>query len=101
MSRGIKFTNLPLKKKMKEILENIESGDFAKEWEKKSSKLKFKFLKFFATRTRINNLEQKARKKLRLKSYDLFEEEPVVENPEILKILQEELKEFEEFFQEY
>jgi len=102
MSRGIKFRKLPLKDKMNEILQNIESGNFAKEWEKKSSKLKFKFLKFFATRTRINNLEQKARKNLNLKSYDIFEEEePTVENPEEMKKLQDELKEFEKFYQEY
>ncbi len=102
MSRGIKFRNLPLKEKMSEILQNIESGNFAEEWEKKSSKLKFKFLKFFATRTRINKLEQKARKNLNLKTFDIFEEEePSAEDSEELNRLKDELKEFEEFYQEY
>ena len=79
MSRGIKFRNLPLKDKMNDILHDIESGAFAKEWEKKSSKIKFKFLKFFATRIRINKLEQEARKNLNLEVHDIFE----VEKPEI------------------
>jgi hypothetical protein len=84
-----------------QTLENIESGNFAKEWERKSSKLKFKFLKFFATRTRINKLEKKARKNLKLKDYDIFEEEPAIEDTEEMKKIQQELKEFEDFYQEY
>jgi ketol-acid reductoisomerase len=101
MSRGIKFTNLPLKKTMKDILENIESGDFAKEWEKKSSRIIFKFLKFFATKTRINRLEQKARKNLDLKTlgyHDIIE--PKFDQ-EISEDVKKKLKEFEEYFAEF
>ena len=101
MSRGIKFVNLPLKKTMKEILENIENGDFAKEWEKKSSRLLFKFLKFFSTRTRINRLEQKARKNLGFKEMNFHDViEPKLEQ-EISEEMKKELAEFEEYFQEF
>jgi ketol-acid reductoisomerase len=100
MSRGIKFVNLPLKKTMKSILENIESGDFAKEWEKKSSRLKFKFLKFFATKTRINRLEQKARKNLNLKSLSYHDViEPKIDQ-KVTEEMRKELAEFEEYFQD-
>ena len=72
MSRGIKFLNLPVKKIQKNILKNIESGDFAREWEKPASKIKFRFLKFFATKTRIRRLEKKVRKELDLVNVDYF-----------------------------
>jgi ketol-acid reductoisomerase len=101
MTRGIKFRNLPLKSKMKDILENIESGSFAEEWKKKSSKLKFKFIKFFATKIRINKLEQKARRNLNLPDVGIFEySEPVIDDPEELNQLKEELAEFENYFKE-
>jgi len=101
MTRGIKFRNLPLKKKMKDVLENIESGNFAEEWKKKSSKLKFKFIKFFATKVRINKLEQKARKNLNVPETEMFYySEPSVENPKELEQIKEELEEFEEYFKE-
>ena len=100
MSRGIKFVNLPLKKTMKSILENIESGDFAKEWEQKASRLKFKFIKFFATKTKINRLEKEARKNLGLKSLDYHDViEPKIDQ-KLTEEMKEELAEFEEFFQD-
>jgi len=102
MSRGIKFRNLPIKKEMKKILENIESGNFAKEWEKKSSKIIFRFLKFFATKTRINKLEQKVRRNLKLKSIDYYEfEEPTIDDSDITKKIMRELKEFEDYIMEF
>ncbi len=101
MTRGIKFRNLPLKKKMKDVLENIESGNFAEEWKKKSSKLKFKFIKFFATKVRINKIEQNTRKNLNVPETELFDySKPLVENPEELKQIEEELEEFEKYFKE-
>jgi ketol-acid reductoisomerase len=101
MSRGIKYIKLPLKKIMKGILENIESGDFAKEWEKKSSRIIFKFLKFFATKTRINRLEQKARENLGLKVQDFHDvNEPKIDQ-EISEEMKNELEEFEKYFQEF
>jgi ketol-acid reductoisomerase len=103
MSRGIKFMNLPLKKTMKEILRNIESGGFAREWMKKSSKLKFKAIKFFAMKTKINTIEQKVRKSLELPKIS-FDEAYYQLNEEVLRELESvknELKEFEEYFKEY
>lgn len=103
MSRGIKFMNMPLKKTMKEILKNIESGDFAREWMKKSSKLKFKAIKFFAMKTKINSIEQKVRKSLELPAIS-FDEAYYQLNEEVLKELEsvkDELKEFEEYFKDY
>ncbi len=101
MSRGIKYTKLPLKKIMRGILENIESGDFAKEWEKKSSRTIFKFLKFFATKTRINRLEQKARKNLGLKTLDFHDVIEPKFDQEITEEMRKELVKFEEYFQEF
>ncbi|MBK5112267.1 MAG: NAD(P)-binding domain-containing protein [Candidatus Heimdallarchaeota archaeon] len=103
MSRGIKYMNLPLKKTMKGILKNIESGDFAREWMKKSSKLKFKAIKFFAMKTKINSIEQKVRKSLELPTIS-FDEVYYQLNEEVLKDLKsikDEIKEFEDFFKEY
>jgi ketol-acid reductoisomerase len=102
MSRGVKFRNLPIKKDMKDILENIENGNFAKEWEKKTSKTIFKFLKFFATRTRINKLEQKVRKNLKFKSIDYYEfKEPTIDDKDIQNEIKKDLKEFEEYITEF
>ncbi len=103
MSRGVKFIKLPLKKTMKEILKNIESGNFAREWAKKSSKLKFKAIKFFAMKTKINSLEQKVRKNLDLPSIS-YDEAYYQINEEILKDLESiknEIKEFEEYFNDF
>ncbi len=103
MSRGVKYLNLPLKKTMKSILKNIESGGFAREWMKKSSKLKFKAIKFFAMKTKINSIEQKVRKSLELPAIS-FDEAYYQLNEEVLKELEsvkDELKEFEEYFKDY
>ena len=103
MSRGVKFMNLPLKKTMKGILKNIESGGFAREWTKKSSKLKFKAIKFFAMKTKINSIEQKVRKSLELPAIS-FEDAYYQLNEEVLKeleLVKDEIKEFEDFFSEY
>ncbi|MBD3190648.1 MAG: ketol-acid reductoisomerase [Candidatus Heimdallarchaeota archaeon] len=102
MTRAIRFMDLPLKKKQKKILTEIEEGTFAREWAKPLAKLKFKVIKFFATRTRINRLEKKARKNLDMETEDLFGEEPLMDE-ELKKRLEikEELKEFEELFKEY
>ena len=38
---------------------------------------------------------------LKLKEYDIFEEEPVIEDTEEMRKIQQELQEFEDFYQEY
>lgn len=99
MSRGIKYRKLPIVPIMKEILKNIQNGEFTKEWDKKLTKLKFKIIKFFATKQKINKLEQLVRKNLNLKIYDIYNEEPPTQE-EIAKLkdIEEELKLFEQYY---
>jgi len=100
MSRGIRFRKLPLREKFERILKELENGDFVREWEGKLAKLKFKFIKFFATKQKIAKWEKQVRKNLGLKEIDIYSEEPpsleeLKEKDDLLK----ELKEFEEFYE--
>jgi len=100
MSRGIRFRKLPLRPKMEEILKEIQSGDFTEEWEKTLTKLKFKVIKFFATKQKINRVENQVRENLGLKTFDIYDEEPPnKEEINKLKKIDEELKKFEEYYQ--
>ncbi|MFX1323751.1 MAG: ketol-acid reductoisomerase [Promethearchaeota archaeon] len=99
MSRGIRFRKLPLKFKMMEILKEIQTGEFTKEWEKSLTKLKFKMIKYFATKQKINKLEKQVRKNLKLKLYDIYEEiPPTKEELSELKKISSEIKEFEQYY---
>ncbi|MGB5912048.1 MAG: hypothetical protein WBH31_12720 [Promethearchaeia archaeon] len=69
-----------MKELQKEVPENIESGEFAKEWEGKLSKIKFKLYKFFRTKIPFAKLEKKARKNLNLPIGDLFEDITKISN---------------------
>lgn len=104
MSRGIKFRGISkeIGNKQKEILEDIETGKFAKEWESKFSKLKFKFIKFFATRLPFAKVEKQVRKNLGVPEYNLFSEIPYPSEEDIneTKNIEQELKEFEDFYKE-
>jgi len=100
MSRGIRFRKLLLIPKMTEILKEIQDGEFTKEWEKPLTKLKFKMIKFFATKQKINKLEKQVRKSLKLKEYDIYEEEaPNEEEMAKLKSISDELKLFEQYYE--
>ena len=100
MSRGIRFRKLPLKPSMKEILKEIQDGDFTREWEKKITKLKFKLIKFFATKQKINRLEHQVRKSFKLKEYDLYGEDPPTEKElEELKEISDELELFKQYYE--
>ncbi|MBD3213632.1 MAG: ketol-acid reductoisomerase [Candidatus Lokiarchaeota archaeon] len=100
MSRGIRFRKLPLRSKMEEILEEIQKGEFTEEWEKTLTKLKFKIIKFFATKQKINRIENEVRDNLGLKTYDVYEQKPPTkEDIENLKEISEELKQFEKYYQ--
>ncbi|MFX1479028.1 MAG: ketol-acid reductoisomerase [Promethearchaeota archaeon] len=100
MSRGIRYRNLPLKPKMKKILYEIQSGEFTKEWEKRITKMKFKLIKYLATKQKINKFERQARKNLNLKLYDIYEEVPPTEEEmSQLKGISDELKIFEQYFE--
>ncbi|MCG3227146.1 MAG: hypothetical protein H7645_09515, partial [Candidatus Heimdallarchaeota archaeon] len=67
----------------------------------KSSRTIFKFLKFFATKTRINRLEQKARKNLGLKTLDFHDVIEPKFDQGITEEMRKDLEEFEEYFQEF
>jgi len=66
MSRGIRFMDLDLKSRMQKIFHEIESGSFAKEWQNPLNRLKFRAIRFFAMRQRINKLELQVRNSLGL-----------------------------------
>jgi ketol-acid reductoisomerase len=100
MSRGIRFRKLPLRDKMEKILKEIQNGEFTKEWEKKITKMKFKLIKYFATKQKINKLEKQVRKRLKLKLYNIYEEEAPTETELAkLKNISEEIKLFEQYYE--
>jgi ketol-acid reductoisomerase len=100
MSRGIRYLKLPIKPIMERTLKEIESGEFVKEWEKKVTKAKFKLIRFFATKQKINKLEKQVRKNLKMKSYDIYEEKPPTEEEmKELEKISDEIKQFEELFE--
>jgi ketol-acid reductoisomerase len=100
MSKGIRFRKLPLKSTMKEILKEIQEGEFTKEWSRKLTKLKFKAIKFFATKQKINKIERNVRSNLNLKLYDIYDVDSLT-NDEILKLksISDELKLFEQYYE--
>ncbi|KKM87500.1 hypothetical protein LCGC14_1268300 [marine sediment metagenome] len=100
MSRGIRFRKLSLKPKMLKILKEIQGGDFTKEWERKLTRLKFKAIKYFATRQKINKIEKLVRKNLKLKLHDIYDAKPPTKEEKTkLRIISDELKLFEQYFE--
>lgn len=101
MSRGIRYFEFKreLEQKFEKTYEEIESGKFAKEWQRKISKIKFKLIKFFAMKQKINNIEKKVRKNLRLKEFDVYSEpkdiSALLKTPEI----QDEINEFKTLYE--
>lgn len=99
MSRGIRYLNLGLDRKMQRTVDEIVSGSFAREWSKPLSRLKFRIIRFFAFRQKINKLEQKVRRRLRLPevAIDAPEEDvqTLLKRPEI----RAELGEFEGYLE--
>jgi ketol-acid reductoisomerase len=99
MSRGIKFRNLQIKSIMEEILKMIQNGDFTREWEKRITKLKFKIIKYFATKQKINKLEKLVRQNLNLNVYDIYKEEPPTEEEIVkLKDIEDEIQLFKDYY---
>lgn len=96
MSRGIRYRKLPFKSKMIRILKEIQNSEFTREWGKKMTKLKFKLIKYFATKQKINSIEKQVRKNLKLKIYDAYEEKPLSEDEmSQLRRISDELEFFE------
>jgi len=98
MSRGLRFLNLGLKQRMENIYQDIDSGSFAHEWSKPATRVKFRAIKFFAMRQRINRIERAVRKALGLKNIDIYEEpsniNDILNNPTV----KEELESFQNRF---
>jgi ketol-acid reductoisomerase len=73
MSRGVRFLGIGLKDRMEKVYQEIDSGDFAKEWQRPFASLKFKVIRFFAMRQSINRIERRVRKALGMKEVDIYE----------------------------
>ncbi len=101
MSRGIRFRDPRLKKRMEKIYHEIDSGAFAEEWQKPRTRLIFKALRFFAMRQFINTLEKRVRKTLGLKPLSNPEEGSEKEIARILENseLKTELESFKDSFE--
>ncbi|MFX0178482.1 MAG: hypothetical protein ACFE85_19895, partial [Candidatus Hodarchaeota archaeon] len=85
---------------MERTLNEIRSGKFTEEWEKKITKLKFKVIKYFATRQKINRLEKQVRTNMKMKLFDIYEEEPpTAEEIRELEKIYDEIKLFEEYYE--
>jgi ketol-acid reductoisomerase len=99
MSRGIRYMKMGLEEKFQKSVDEISSGDFAREWASPLARLKFKLIKFFATRQKINKIEKDVRNSLRLKEFDTKAAPEKVE--ELLKKpeLQNEIDEIKELFE--
>jgi ketol-acid reductoisomerase len=101
MSRGVRFMDLDLKDRMEKIYHEIESGEFAKEWQNPISRLKFKVIRYFAMRQSINKLEAQVRQSFGMEaplSMDDVDEDihrELLENPE----LEAELESFKDTFE--
>lgn len=101
MSRGIRYFDFKrkLEHEFEKTYEEIESGKFAKEWQKKISKIKFRIIKFFAMKQNINQIEKKVRKNLRIKEYDVYSEpkdiDTLLKTPEI----QDEINEIKTLYE--
>jgi ketol-acid reductoisomerase len=100
MSRGIRYMKLGLEERMQKSLDEIESGDFAREWSSPFAKLKLKIIRFFAMRQKINKLEKKVRERFCMKNYDIYREpvdiEELLKTPEIQNEL-DDWKDWAEF----
>ncbi len=70
MSRGIRYMDLKLEKKFQATIDEINSGNFAGEWNSPLAKLKFRLIKYFAMRQSINKIENEVRKNLKLKDIE-------------------------------
>ncbi len=99
MSRGIRFMDMGLKPKMRKIYGEIDSGAFAQEWQHPFTRLKFKAIRWFAMRQKINSIERKVRQVLGLRGLSPYELEgdtrEILNNPKI----RAELQKFEDGFE--
>jgi ketol-acid reductoisomerase len=99
MSRGSRFLGMKLRQRMNRIYNEINDGDFAREWRSPIAQLRFKVIKYFALRQSINKIEKQVRKVLGIDTYQ--DSTPFPDLSEILKNpdIQEELNSFEDTFE--
>ena len=99
MSRGIRYMDMGLEKKFQCTIDEIGSGKFAKEWAGPMAKMKFKIIKFFAMKQKINKIENQVRRNLKKREYDIDTVPGEVE--ELLKQhdLKNEIDEIEDLFE--
>ena len=99
MSRALRFLGMGLRDKMERVYKDIDSGAFAREWQGSFARIKFKVIKFFALRQRINRVEQRVRKNLGLEDWSIddvdTEAAKVLADPKV----REQLAEFERAFE--
>ena len=98
LTRGLRYKEIisEILEVQKDILNHIESGAFSIEWEKRLTKLKFKFLKFMAPKISFGPLEKRVRKNLGFPDVDLWAETPYP-TMEDISTKQELTRELEEF----
>jgi ketol-acid reductoisomerase len=99
MSRGIRYLKMGLEEKFQKSIDEIRSGDFAREWDSPFARLKFKLIKFFATRQKINKIERDVRKSLRLKEFDTKTAPEKIDELLSKPELQNEIDEIKELFE--
>lgn len=99
MSRGVRYLGLGLQEKFQRTFDEISSGKFTREWEGSLAKLKFKIIKFFAMKQKINKIEKQVRDNLNLKDFDVYSApediEELLKKPEIKNELQDIMDSFE------
>ncbi len=98
LTRGLRYKDIifEILEIQKGILNHIESGAFSIEWEKRLTKIKFKFIKLMSSKVGFGPLEKRVRKNLGFPEVDLWAETPYPTMKEI-SVKQELIKELEEF----
>lgn len=105
MSRGVRYMDLPLRQKFQRTFKELDSGAFAREWQRPVSKLKLKVLRFFAARQRIGKIESDVRKAFGMHTSDTAPGsgeaggedsiEEIMKKPEIKNELEDDLEAME------
>lgn len=103
-TRAIKFRKVSkdIRQLQREVLNDIEIGEFAKEWERKLSKVKLKLLRFLRSKIRFAKTEKEVRKNLNLPISEQFSEinfpeKEMGQHEEIDK----EIKAFKDFYKDF
>jgi ketol-acid reductoisomerase len=99
LSRGTRFLGMNIRRRMETIYQDIDSGDFAREWGGTLAKVKFRMLKFFAFRQRINEIEEEVRTVLGLDKIAIASDQPSIDQKGETVLSREELEQFQQTFE--